>query len=54
MKILRCLICDGEIDLVDNDRSVNKKVRCRKCGFCNSATEEVKKETEVIVIRRRG
>lgn len=29
----------GEVDIVGNDRSTNKKIKCRKCGFSNSPSE---------------
>jgi DNA replicative helicase MCM subunit Mcm2 (Cdc46/Mcm family) len=49
MKLLKCKLCNGEVDVVNNDRSVNRKVKCRKCG---SGTEQ-EKGPEVMVIRRR-
>ena len=53
MKILKCIICQGEIDIVlDGDRSINKKVRCKKCGFSNSNVKETK-EPEIVIIKRR-
>ena len=50
MKLLRCKFCRGEVDLLNDDRSVNKKVKCSKCDFTN---KEETKEPEVFVIRRR-
>jgi RNA polymerase subunit RPABC4/transcription elongation factor Spt4 len=52
MSFLRCKICDGEIDILDNDRSVNKKTKCRQCG--NPATTQEIRGPEVIVIRKRS
>jgi hypothetical protein len=52
MKLLKCKICMGEVDLVGNDRSVNRKVKCRKCGFTNEAVES-NKGPEIVVIRKR-
>lgn len=40
----------GEVDLVNNDHSVNRKVKCRKCGFTN---ENENKGPEIVVIRKR-
>lgn len=51
MKILKCKICSGEVDLINNDRTVNRKVKCRKCNF--SSESEVK-TPEIIVIRKRN
>ena len=51
MKLLRCKICMGEMDIIGNNRDVNKKVKCRECGFTN--VDAVQKEPEVVVIRRR-
>ncbi len=50
MKLLKCKICLGEVDIVGNDRSINKKIKCRKCGFSN---EMENKGPEIVVIRRR-
>ena len=52
MKLLKCLLCDGEMDIIGNERNINKKVRCRQCGY-NNVDEPAKKEPEVFVIRRR-
>jgi len=50
MKLLKCKICMGEVDLVNNDRAVNRKVKCRKCGFTN---ENERSGPEVVIIRKR-
>jgi hypothetical protein len=50
MKFLKCKICMGELDIVGNDRSVDRKVKCRKCGFTNEAENS---GPEVIVFRKR-
>jgi hypothetical protein len=50
MKLLKCKICLGEVDLVGNERSINRKVKCRKCGFTN---ETEQKGPEVVIIRKR-
>jgi hypothetical protein len=52
MKLLQCIVCDGEIDIINSDRSVNKKVKCKSCGFTN--IESQPKTPEVLVIRRRS
>lgn len=51
MKLLKCKLCMGEMDIVGNERAVNKKVKCRKCGFTN---ETDNKGPEVVVIRKRS
>lgn len=51
MKLLKCKICMGEADLVGDEHTVNRKVKCRKCGFTNDAPEN--KGPEVVVIRKR-
>ena len=50
MKILKCIICGGEVDIINSDRSSNKKIKCKKCGFSNHAET---KEPEIIVLRKR-
>jgi hypothetical protein len=50
MKILKCIICHGEADIINSDKSVVKKIKCRKCGFTNYVET---KEPEIIVIRKR-
>ena len=50
MKFLRCIVCKGEVDIINNDRSINKKIKCHKCGFTNSPPA---KEPEIIVIKKR-
>ncbi len=52
MELLRCKLCLGEMDIVANEYSINKKVRCRQCGFNNAEVQD-KKEPEVLVIRKR-
>jgi len=51
MKILKCKLCSGEVDIVGNDRSIIKKTKCNKCGHTNDTTH---KEPEVIIMRRRS
>lgn len=52
MKFLKCKLCSGEVDVVGNERSINKKTKCKKCGFTYGAPVE-SKGPEVIVIRKR-
>jgi len=49
MKFLKCIVCKGEVDIINNDHSTNKKIKCNKCGFTNS---QATKEPEIIVIRK--
>lgn len=51
MILLKCKLCMGEVDIVGNDHSINKKTKCLKCGHTNA--EPVQKGPEVIVMRRR-
>lgn len=53
MKLLKCKICLGEVDLVGNERSIERKVKCHKCGFTNVNVEKVSSSPEVIVMNRR-
>jgi len=41
----------GEADIVGNERAINKKIKCSKCGFTNEPPEN--KGPEVIIIRKR-
>ena len=50
MKLLKCKLCRGEVDVLNNDRSVNRKVKCHKC---NNTTEPEYKGPEVVIIRKR-
>lgn len=49
MKLLKCIICNGEIDIIGNERAVSKKTKCRKCGL---TSYEEKMAPEVIIRRR--
>lgn len=51
MKLLRCKVCSGEVEIVGNERAVLKKIKCTKCGF-NNLEEEDKKP--VIIMKRRS
>jgi hypothetical protein len=50
MKILKCALCKGEVDILSNDTAINRKIKCRKCGFTNHSEH---KEPEVLIIRKR-
>ena len=52
MKILKCIICSGEVDILYDDRSSNKKIKCKICGFTNCSTKEPK-DPEIVIIRRK-
>jgi hypothetical protein len=41
----------GEVDIVGNERSIHKKIKCRKCGFTNG-TES--RGPEVVIIRKQS
>lgn len=53
MKLLRCKLCHGEMDIVGGERAVHKKVKCRECGYSNEDKQD-QKEPEVIIVRRRN
>ena len=46
MKILKCIICYGEVDIIES----TKGVKCKKCGFTNIKEE---KEPEIIIIKKK-
>lgn len=50
MKLLRCKLCHGEMDVIGNERATHKKVKCRQCGYSN---ETIDKLPEVVVLRKR-
>lgn len=52
MKLLKCKVCGGEVEIIDNDRSINKKIKCLDCGFNNLDGPLVKKP-EIVVLRKR-
>lgn len=51
MKLLRCKLCHGEMDIINKDKSINKKVKCRKCKFSNY--DESEKFPEVVIIKKK-
>ncbi len=51
MKLLKCKLCQGEVDIVGGEHAINKKIKCTKCGFTNESAQP--KGPEVIVMRRR-
>lgn len=53
MEILKCLICNGELELLDNNKElIIKKIKCTCCGYSN---EELKyKEPEIFIIRKKN
>jgi hypothetical protein len=53
MKFLICKLCKSEVDLVDNDHSINRKTKCRKCGFGTGEVEKSNSGPEVVIIKRR-
>lgn len=50
MKLLKCLLCNGEADIIGNEFAVNKIIRCQRCGYSNNTP---KKEPEVVIIKKR-
>jgi len=52
MKLLKCKICNGEVDIVGGEYSVNKKIKCRKCKFSN--LNDANKSPEILIIKKRA
>ena len=52
MKLLRCKLCSGECDIINHERSINKHIKCRDCGYSNE-NERARKGPEVVIIRKR-
>jgi transcriptional regulator NrdR family protein len=56
MKILKCIMCKGEVDIVNSDSSSNNKIKCKikckKCGFTNINIKTIK-EPEIVVIKKK-
>ena len=50
MKLLKCKLCSGEVEIIAGERSINKKIKCTNCGFTN---ETVTHSPEIVVIRKR-
>ncbi len=54
MKLLKCKLCAGEVDIIGNIRSINKKIKCKKCGFSNLEEKNKKITTEIVVIKSKN
>lgn len=50
MKLLKCKLCYGEVDIIGNFRAVVKKIKCRQCQYSN-ITE--KPAPEVVIIKKK-
>lgn len=53
MKLLRCKLCSGEMDIVGGERAIQKKVKCRQCGYSNENEKDNSKGPEIIIVRKR-
>lgn len=51
MKLLRCKLCSGEVDFIGNERTINKKIKCKKCGYTNETEYKV---PEIVIIKKRN
>ena len=51
MKLLICKICSGECEIIGNERSIVKKIKCNSCGFTNNSE---KKMPEIVVLKKRS
>jgi ribosomal protein S27E len=49
MKILKCKVCDSEVDVIGNDSSVKRKIKCSRCD------KDIVETTgpEIIIVRKR-
>lgn len=54
MKFLRCKYCRGEVDLIGPEKTINRKIRCTKCGYTNEQEAVEQKGPEVVIIRRKS
>jgi hypothetical protein len=52
MKLLKCKLCNGEVDIIGNHRAICKKIKCRKCHYTN-AHEKEKIITEVVILKKK-
>ena len=52
MKLLKCKLCAGEIEIIGNENCVLKKIKCKKCGYSN-VNDFIKKEPEIVIIKKR-
>lgn len=52
MKILSCLFCEGELDVLNQDSSSVKKVKCLKCDFVSPDKIEKQDDQPQIFVRR--
>jgi hypothetical protein len=52
MKLLKCKYCAGEVEIIGNERAINKKIKCLKCGYTNLGETE-RKGPEVVIIKKR-
>lgn len=53
MKLLKCKLCHGEMDIISNEKGVHKKVKCNRCGWSNENSQE-HKDPEILIIRKRN
>lgn len=54
MKLLKCKMCNGEVDIVGGEYSVNKKVKCKKCKFSNLNENINNISPEIVIIKKRN
>jgi len=53
LKILKCKVCRGEVDIIADEYSINKKIKCQDCGFTGEKLSKNNvSKTEVIVSLR--
>ena len=49
MKFLKCKICENEVEIVGNNRSIKREVNCQ---YCDPEYKEQDFEPEVIIRRK--
>lgn len=55
MRILKCRMCCGEMELAPGEHGIVRHARCIECGYSGNVTsaDEEKNEPEVVVIRKK-
>ena len=54
MKLLKCKLCRGEMEIIGNVRAINKKVKCKNCKYTNQSKHaHTHREPEIVVIHKR-
>ena len=55
MKFLKCIFCEGELEIIGNFHKFNKKIKCLSCGFTNhNHSSAEKKVPEIFIIKKNS